>query len=429
MKKIILSVLTLFIPLIVNAEEKFYTSYFLKESNSVNYKEESETIKREEIKLYNTYILQRKDKGYFENNNEFIKDENDYIEETVYYQTKKDNTIQHIYYEQEEDVLVNKFQIRNFSTSGQAKIESIKIYHKNELIYESSTDIITVYTKLIFNLNDFYNLKDIKIDILINDPKKWIFSGTLTAYSVNTQVDNKIKYIRTSTKDLMTIIFLNKEDYKDLSSNITWYKDGDTYITAYPKSVKKYKYYDYKKVYLNTYTNIESSTYFLDYNDCKNVYNYFERYYLTLSDTIIDANDLTKQIIDTNINVNDLIINKNETDTKYIIKFKYLDDEITKTYDKKLIVNNESQIEASDNNEVSITQPIKIKTTTKIKQIANKPKKTLATTTKKILENYTTTNKIIKEETNNNLIKYILFTFILLIFLLLLYIKKYLKKK
>ena len=122
MKKIILSVLTLFIPLIVNAEEKFYTSYFLKESNSVNYKEESETIKREEIKLYNTYILQRKDKGYFENNNEYIKDENDYIEETVYYQTKKDSTIQHIYYEQEEDVLVNKFQIRNFSTSGQAKI-------------------------------------------------------------------------------------------------------------------------------------------------------------------------------------------------------------------------------------------------------------------------------------------------------------------
>ena len=429
MKRKILYALILFIPLIVNAEEKFYTSYYLKESNSVNYKEESETIKREEIKLYNTYILQRKDKGYFENNNEFIKDENDYIEETVYYQTKKDNTIQHIYYEQEEDVLVNKFQIRNFSTSGQAKIESIKIYHKNELIYESSTDIITVYTKLIFNLNDFYNLKDIKIDILINDPKKWIFSGTLTAYSVNTQVDNKFKYIRTCTKDLMTIIFLNKEDYKDLSSNITWYKDGDTYITAYPKSVKKYKYYDYKKVYLNTYTNIESSTYFLDYNDCKIVYNYYERYYLTLSDNIIDANDLTKQIIDTNINVNDLIINKNETDTKYIIKFKYLDDEITKTYDKKLIVNNESQIEASDNNEVSITEPIKIKTTTKIKQIANKPKKTLATTTKKILENYTTTNKIIKEETNNNLIKYILFTFILLIFLLLLYIKKYLKKK
>ena len=70
----------------------------------------------------------------------------------------------------------------------------------------------------------------------------WIFSGTLTAYSENTQVDNKFKYIRTSTKDLMTIIFLNKEDYKDLSSNITWYKDGDTYITAYPKSVKKYKY-------------------------------------------------------------------------------------------------------------------------------------------------------------------------------------------
>lgn len=429
MKRKILYALILFIPLIVNAEEKFYTSYYLKESNSVNYKEESETIKREEIKLYNTYILQRKDKGYFENNNEFIKDENDYIEETVYYQTKKDNTIQHIYYEQEEDVLVNKFQIRNFSTSGQAKIESIKIYHKNELIYESSTDIITVYTKLIFTLNDYYNLKDIKIDILINDPKMWIFSGTLTAYSVNTQVDNKFKYIRTSTKDLMTIIFLNKEDYKDLSSNITWYKDGDTYFTAYPKNVKKYKYYDYEKVYLNKYTNIESSTYFLDYNDCKIVYNYYERYYLILSDIIIDANDLTKQIIDTNINVNDLIINKNETATKYIIKIKYLDDEITKTYDKELIVNNKSQIEESDNNEVPITESIKIKTTSKIKQIANKPKKTFATTTKKILEPHTTTNKIVEEKTNNNLIKYISFTFILLIFLLLLYIKKYLKKK
>ena len=202
MKRKILYALILFIPLIVNAEEKFYTSYYLKESNSVNYKEESETIKREEIKLYNSYVLQRKDKGYFENNNEFIKDENDYIEETVYYQTKKDNTIQHIYYEQKEDVLVNKFQIRNFSTSGQAKIESIKIYNKNELIYESSTDIITVYTKLIFNLNDFYNLKDIKIDILINDPKMWIFSGTLTAYSVNTQVDNKFKYKRLNDNNI-----------------------------------------------------------------------------------------------------------------------------------------------------------------------------------------------------------------------------------
>ena len=47
------------------------------------------------------------------------------------------------------------------------------------------------------------------------------------------------------------------------------------------------------------------------------------------------------------INVNDLIINKNETATKYIIKIKYLDDEITKTYDKELIVNNKSQIEES----------------------------------------------------------------------------------
>lgn len=429
MKRKILYALILFIPLIVNAEEKFYTSYYLKESNSVNYQEENESIKREEIKLYNSYILHRKDKGYFENNNEYIKDENDFVEETVYYQTKKDNTIQHIYYEQEEDILVNKFQIRNFSTSGQAKIESIKIYHKNELIYESSTDIINVYTKLIFNLNDFYNLKDIKIDILINDPKMWIFSGTLTAYSENTQVDNKFKYIRTSTKDLMTIIFLNKEEYKDLSSNITWYKDGDTYITAYPKSVKKYKYYDYEKEYLNNYTNIESKEYFLDYNDYKNIYNYYERYYLIISDTIIDNKDVAKQIIDTNMDINNIIINKIENDTKYIIKFKYLDDEITKTYDKKLIVNNESQIEASDNNEVPITEFIKNKTTSKIKQIANKPKKTLATTTKKILETYTTTNKIVEEETNNNLIKYISFTFILLIFLLLLYIKKYLKKK
>ena len=129
------------------------------------------------------------------------------------------------------------------------------------------------------------------------------------------------------------------------------------------------------------------------------------------------------------MNINNIIINKIETDTKYIIKFKYLDDEITKTYDKELIVNNESQIEASDNNEVPITEPIKIKTTSKIKQIANKHKKTSAPTTKKMLETQITTNIIVEERKNNNLIKYISFTFILLIFLLLLYIKKYLKKK
>lgn len=429
MKRKILYTLILFIPLIVNAEEKFYTSYYLKESNSVNYEEENDLIKREEIKLYNSYVLERKDKGYFENNSEFIKDDNDYIEETIYYQTKKGNTHQHIYYEQNEDILVNKFQIRNFSVSGQAKIESIKIYNKNELIYESSTDIITVYTKIIFTLNDFYNLKDLKIDLLIDDPKMWVFSGRLTAYSKSSQVDNKFKYIRTSSKDLMSIMYLNKKDYNYLSSKINWYKVEDTNITVFPKIVKKYKYYEYEKNYLNNYTNIESNNYILDYNDYKKIYNYYERYYLILSDNIIDNNDFTKQIIDTNMNIKDIIINKKETDNKYIIKFKYLNDEITKTYDKEITASSESTVEEINNPDIIINQSNEIKTTSKIKQISNKQKQTSIKTTKKILKITTTTNKIIEENTNNNIIKYFIFTLILLIFLLLLYIKTYLKKK
>ena len=41
MKRKILYVLIIFIPIMVNAQEKYYTSYYLKESNSVNYKEEN----------------------------------------------------------------------------------------------------------------------------------------------------------------------------------------------------------------------------------------------------------------------------------------------------------------------------------------------------------------------------------------------------
>lgn len=428
MKRKILYVLILFIPIMVNAQEKYYTSYYLKESNSVNYKEENECIKREGIKLYNSYTLQRKDKGYFEYNSEYIKDENDFIEKTTYYETKKEGTIQHFYYKQENNILINKFQIRNISASDTTKIESIKIYNKNDLIYESSSDIITIYTKLIFTLDNFYNLNDIKIELEINDPQTWVFSGTLTAYSNDRGIDNRFISKRTSTKDKMTFVYLNEEEYEDLLSNITWYKTGDSYISAYPKEVKEYKYYNYEKEYLNNYTNIESTDYILDYNDYKNVYDYYERYYLILSDEIIDINNFSKQIIDTNMDINKLIINKNETDDNYIVKFKYLNDEIVKIYDKEI-----KTIETKEdvnNSDTVINDSNKVKTTLKIKQISNKEKTTSESTTKKKIEITTSAIVIDNNNSNNNKLNiYIISTILFTIILLLIYTKKYLKKR
>ena len=128
------------------------------------------------------------------------------------------------------------------------------------------------------------------------------------------------------------------------------------------------------------------------------------------------------------MDINKLIINKNETDDNYIVKFKYLNDEIVKIYDKE-IKTIESK-EDVNNLDTVINDSNNVKTTLKIKQISNKEKTTPESTTKKKIEITTSTIIIDNNNSNNNKLNiYIISTILFTIILLLLYTKKYLKKR
>lgn len=357
MKRIILLMITPLIFIIkVNANELFYTKYYPYELDSETYYLETDLLKRNEIESYNTYILKREDIGYFTENNDYLKDENDYIKEVDYYKTKNSNTNnQFSYYKQDKNDLVNKFEIRWYSVSGKAKIDSFEVYYKNNKIYESSTDIISFNTKMIFNLNNYYNINDLEIKITILDEKIWVFAGTLTAYGKNVTIDNKFSFQRTQNNEVMHIKYLKKDEYNKIIDKVDWYKESDKMITGYFDEIIKYKYYQIKKEYLNKYTDLKNNNYYLDLEDKKVLYNYYKRYYLILSDDV-NIDDIYKTIIDTNMDISNIEITIKENENNYLVSYNYLDDKIVKKYSKPIIPEN-----TIDNNDISINNSVGIK--------------------------------------------------------------------
>ena len=350
MKKLLLGIITI-LPLAVYSDETIYTNYYIKELNSSKDYQESDTLKKETLKLYNNYQLERIDKGYYEINYDYIKDETDFITEYDYSKTKKYNSKhQHTFYSTKEDIEVNKFEIRWYSVSGSSNIESIKIYNVDKLIFDTKTEIIKSNTKLIFDIKEYVPLKNIKIELKIKDTKIWVFSGTLTAYSKNESIDNRFSFERHSLEETMTIQYLLEEEYNELLNKLPWVPTS-TYITYFPVEKTKYQYYTYEKKFSDIYTKEPMDNYELDYDNYKETYNYFERYYITLSDKISDYENLNTLIIDTNMNLNILKLNLNEKNNNYLLSINYLADTLYKSYLKEIEEPKEGMPEESNKEE------------------------------------------------------------------------------
>lgn len=345
MKRLII-ILIMIIPLRIKANEKIYTDYILSEKTVETYKEETEYLKREEETLYNTYTLEKIDEGYQipnETNKHLYKDENDHIEETYFTQEKiDDNQIQYSYTKVGSNFGVNEVFIQDITQNGPIddKIEYFRIYDKETLILDINHVDTTGTDK--HNIKQYFfpktNILDIRIEIKYKDDTVHTeFEGWLRFYGSLAGMTNTFYLNKTKSNNIIVQQYLLEEDYNKISQEITWdHYTPWNYVSkvGYKKTEIKYHYYSYKKTYLNTYTNIESDDYNIDYKDSKTYYNYYQRYYYILSDKI-DTNNIKNIILDTNANKDNIDITYKENDNNYIATIEYLDTKIYKIYQKE----------------------------------------------------------------------------------------------
>lgn len=357
MKKIILTLITL-LPLNILANEKIYTDYTLKEENQTIYLENNEYLKRKEKIKYNTYILEKKDEGYQlpnENNKNLIKDENDF--KIKYYLTKErktDDQIYYIFYNAKYNSKVYRLIISDSTYLGTIDhiIEYIKVINKdkeiiniNNLIpYKDSNQTI------IFDF-DKSNVWDLTYEIKYKDiiTTKANYFGELKAYGTNLAEVNNLNIPIQKNNTIFRQMYLSNEDYEKVKSLITWEQDPTSntkILSGYLNKDILYHYYSYQKVTLNNYTEIDSENYYIDYNDSKTYYDYYQRYYYILKDTI-DLNNIKNIILETNTNLNDVKINYTENETNYLVQINYLDTTVYKIYPKQ---ENKTSKKVSNNN-------------------------------------------------------------------------------
>lgn len=345
MKRLIF-ILIMLLPITTKANEKIYTDYILTESKSLEYKEETEYLKREEMTLYNTYTLEIIDEGYQIPNNtnkHLHKDENDYIEETYYTETKiAEEQIQYSYTKVLQNYIVYEIIIQDITQQGAIddKIEYLKVYDKDTLILDINR-IDTSQEK--YCDSKLYkipktNILDIKVEIKYKDNTKHTdFEGFILFHGSNLSVKNTFKFNKTKMNNIVIQQYLLEEEYNNLAKQITWdhytpwnYKS----LVGYLKKDTKYHYYSYNKEYLNNYTNTESSDFNIDYKDSKTFYNYYQRYYYILSDKI-NINKLNDIILDTNTNKENISITYKENNDNYIVEIEYQNTKVYKIYKKE----------------------------------------------------------------------------------------------
>lgn len=345
MKKILLTLIIL-LPLNILANEKIYTDYILNSENQTIYLEENEYLKRKEKIKYNTYILEKKDEDYQlpnENNQEMIKDENDI--KIKYYLTKERKTEDQIYYVFYNVKYNNK--VYRFILSEQSHtepinklIEYIKIYNQDEEIitindlipYKSSNQTI------IFDFKKSYTW-DLTYEIKYKDitTKKENYLGEIKSYGSNLAEVNTFTVPIQESNTIFKQMYLSNENFEKAKELITWEIEptNDTkIISGYINKDILYHYYSYERKYLNNYTDIPTEKYYIDYQDKKTYYDYYQRYYYILKDTI-DLDNLKNIILETNTNLDDVKITYKENKTNYLVQINYLDTVVYKIYPKE----------------------------------------------------------------------------------------------
>ncbi len=346
MKNIIITIICL-IPFNIYAET-FYTDYILISENNTEYKEEyvKDELKKIEKKIgYNNYEEIIINNGYYEKDKApsylTISSPLETITKTKYakvpfnsndyeYSTLKIRNYQSARY----------IVLRSFTTD--AILKSIKCYYNKEIvshkIYQSNYDFISKLnsrSNIVIDLGKKYNLDKLSIDLTFEENNLNEIRFMLDIYDTNyySSINPKLYYLNTFYRynkiENFTINFIFADDFQKLLTNLYWvnnnFYDSLNSINYYQKTVTLYKYYKLGKKYLNIYTEIPLENYKHDYNDKKEIYDYYERDFIEIKDEINSIDEINDIIISTSIPKEKIDLefkNINEEEILLIIKTK-----------------------------------------------------------------------------------------------------------
>lgn len=329
MKKLI--ILILLVPLIGVEAKTYYTDYNLVEENSKEFKEESNTLKREEIKLYNTYEKEIKELGYEEECNNYMKDK--YVEETIITKDKLNETSELYQSFQYQNINLHAFMIR--SIKEDIKIKELKIKNNGgevpyilvdanisnkEYMYDNdlNTEVnITTSDTFTIQLKELTNVNNLLIEFISNDS----FETNIIFILKDTKFNYIQSYINTNN------INFKDEDTIYKLIDITGFYDNTSIVKPYYKSkIKKYMCYEEVIKPLNIYVLSGNN---INKEDYEIRYNYYKRDYLKVSDkTLTKKSNLKSLILDTSLDTNNLEIDSNINFDKsgtYEIEYKFKD--------------------------------------------------------------------------------------------------------
>lgn len=287
-KKFKYILLLLFIPLSCNAEIS-YTDYSLYEKESLNYYEETELLKREEIKHYLNYKYEKSDGDYFLLNENPINlpllDNNDYINENIRmeeysidcegpYSTHHLNENFRIRYIKINNFNVNQTFIKNISIYLEDNTVFYYIYDKNFYFNEN----LNIDSEMIIDLRNHYLVKDLNITINFNSIE---LNNIEYDFSISDDLENYHTFnnivLRSNLKESHIVNFTTK--------------DNLGIINYFNKEVIKYKYYKFIRINSDIYTKNPVENYEHDLTKFISKYNYYLRDKIEISNEITNIND------------------------------------------------------------------------------------------------------------------------------------------
>ena len=390
MKRFLL-IIFMCIPIIGVHAETFYTDYELWEENVDSNREvdlDEELYKIEKKDGYNNYEVISSVLGYYPINKPPLDytyyDTNDYQIVDTYAKTPYSK----------EDSIYNTNRIKNIKKAGTIVLRSFitNAYLRDLVIRYKGTPINYTYQQTNYNSNDTlssdhliainlldrYDLEDLELEFTFYDNTlsrlAFMLNVYQSSYALGTQYDyfdNELYRHKYTEKYIVN--FVNEEDFLMLLDNISWIKPSsysDIYSVPYYKSsYNKYNYYLTYNNYLNIYTKEPIPGYLLDYEDKKDVYDYYIRDYISVDDTITDVNNIH---LESSLPLEDITTTYNEETNYLMISYdKY-------TFYKKVEVKEEEPVVVS---EPEVVKPKPITTTKKVKPTK---KRTTTTTTKPV---------------------------------------------
>ncbi len=263
----------IFFPIKVEGET-FYNDYYLLEKNATEYKEENESLKREEKKLYqniyyekgesNYYLLGQNPENYnilnYDNKKMQIFYDNEYSSDCSGPYTS--HTVSH-------NNGVRYIRFNNFIANN-TSLKVVKVYSNNEMIFYYVNNInyyfqniLEPQSEFIIDLRDVYLVQNLKIEVYFNaqDLSNINFDFGITDDLINYQNFNN-KVLRNKLNEVHTINFINYSLF------------DDNYFSC---SREVYEYYNLKKVNTGVYSEAPLEGYELEYDDFKIVYDYYFR--------------------------------------------------------------------------------------------------------------------------------------------------------